>query len=146
MLKIVNNPLIQEYVGFDQEEYTAGALVFDGKCEASIVMKRDLRDGNTYRAYIDRYERYNSEIVKIAEALNPFGPANFQFRVDNEGIKVFEINARFSGTTPIRAMAGFNEVEMVMERLSTGLSIRQPDITPMTVLRYWEEMIIPKYN
>ena len=35
----------------------------------------------------------------MAEKLSPFGPVNFQFReVDGRAV-VFEINARFSGTT-----------------------------------------------
>ena len=39
--------VIQECVGTEHDEYTAGVLCFDGKCRASIVMRRDLRDGNT---------------------------------------------------------------------------------------------------
>src|SRR5262249_33737071 len=105
------NVIIQECVGTPDEEYTAGTLTFDGRCNASIVMRRELRDGNTYRAFADQYPELNRAVRVLAERLGPEGPANFQFRLDRDRAKVFEINARFSGTTPLRALVGFNEVE-----------------------------------
>ena len=140
-----DNVVVQECVGTDQDEYTAGALVFDGACEASIVMRRDLRDGNTYRAYVEPFPELNARIKELARALAPYGPANFQFRLDGQGQpKVFEINARFSGTTPFRMRAGFNEVEMVLLRLLRGEPIVQPPVEPMTILRYFTETVVPR--
>jgi carbamoyl-phosphate synthase large subunit len=43
--------LVQEFLSGAHGEYTAGTLTFEGRCEALIVMRRDLRDGNTYRAF-----------------------------------------------------------------------------------------------
>ena len=137
--------VIQECVSSDDQEYTAGTLVFDGSCDASIVMRRDLRDGNTYRAYVKAYPELDIQVRRMAEALGGYGPANFQFRVDTDGnAKVFEINARFSGTTPFRMRAGFNEVEMVLRRVLLDEPIRQPEIRPMTILRHFEETIVPE--
>jgi len=139
-----NNVVIQECVATDSEEYTAGALVFDGNCEASIVMRRDLRDGNTYRAYVDKFSELNEQVRQFARALAPHGPANFQFRLDKQGrAKVFEINARFSGTTPLRMHAGFNEVDMLMRRVLHGERLIQPIVRPMMILRYFTEQIVP---
>lgn len=139
-----DNVVIQECVATDAAEYTAGALVFDGRCEASIVMRRDLRDGNTYRAYVAAYPELDAQVGRMAEALSPHGPVNFQFRVDESGqAKVFEINGRFSGTTPFRMRAGFNEVEMTLRRLVNGEPVRQPAIRPMTILRHFEETVVP---
>lgn len=139
------NLVIQECVASATDEYTAGTLTFDGRCEASIVMRRDLRDGNTYRAYVDTFPELNAQVVRFAEALGAFGPANFQFRLDKDGnAKVFEINARFSGTTPLRMRAGFNEVELVLRRLVNGEPIVQPAIEPMTIVRWFTETIIPR--
>jgi carbamoyl-phosphate synthase large subunit len=139
----VKDPVIQECVATDSDEYTAGVLCFDGRCEGSIVMRRDLRDGNTYRAYVDHYPELNAMVQRMAEALNPYGPANFQFRLDRGKVKVFEINGRFSGTTPLRMRAGFNEVEMVLRRVVLGERIAQPEVQPMTILRYWTEVVVP---
>jgi carbamoyl-phosphate synthase large subunit len=143
-LETGNNVVVQECVGNDTDEFTAGTLTFEGRCEASIVMRRDLRDGNTYRAYVDSYPELDRQVRRFAEALGAYGPANFQFRVDANGnAKVFEINARFSGTTPLRMRAGFNEVEMVLRRLVCGEPIVQPEIKPMTIVRWFTETVIP---
>jgi carbamoyl-phosphate synthase large subunit len=136
--------VIQECVATERAEYTAGTLTFEGRCEASIVMRRDLRDGNTYRAYVEAFPELNVEMRRRAEALGPHGPANFQFRLDAQGrAKVFEINGRFSGTTPFRMRAGFNEVEMVLRRILFGEPIKQPSVQPMTILRHFTETVVP---
>ena len=42
------------------------------------------------------------------------GPLNLQGRLTDDGPKFFEMNARFTGITGLRAMMGFNEVEAVI--------------------------------
>ncbi len=136
--------VIQECVATERAEYTAGTLTFEGRCDATIVMRRDLRDGNTYRAYVDSFPELNEQVRRLAEALGAHGPANFQFRLDDRGnVKVFEINGRFSGTTPLRMRAGFNEVEMVLRRVLLGEAVTQPAVRPMTILRYFTETVVP---
>ena len=137
--------VVQECVGDPDSEYTASVLFFDGDVQASIVMRRDLRDGNTYRAYTGDYAELNEQVRSLGRALRPHGPANFQFRTDKQGEpRVFEINARFSGTTPLRAMAGFNEVEMCIRHLLFGTPIVQPEIRSGVILRYLDEMFVPQ--
>jgi len=139
----VEGPVIQECVGDDGAEYTAGTVTFDGVCYASIVMRRDLRDGNTYRAFVEDFPELNDVVRRWAEALGAHGPANFQFRIDREGrAKVFEINARFSGTTPLRHHAAFPEVDMVLRHVVLGERIEQPTVEPLTVLRHWSETLV----
>lgn len=135
--------LVQECVGTANVEYTASVLVFDGEPRASIVLRRDLRDGNTYRAYSEPSEALNAFTMRAGRTLRPYGPANFQFRTDRDGRpRVFEINARFSGTTPLRAMLGFNEVEMCLRRVLGGEEIRQPAIREATILRFQSEVLV----
>src|SRR5262249_4812811 len=78
----VQNPVIQQHLATADEEYTAGVLCFEGQVEASIVMRRDLRDGNTYRAYVEPFPELNAAVQEIGQRLAPHGPANFQFRLD----------------------------------------------------------------
>lgn len=135
--------VIQECVGTPEDEYTAGVLHLPGQPTVSIVMRRDLRDGNTYRAYAAEYPELNSQVQEMARALGPWGPVNFQFRLAaNKTAKTFEINARFSGTTPLRALAGFNEVEMLLRHLLRGEPIVQPPVRPVVVLRHWSETVV----
>lgn len=138
----ISNPVIQQYVGTKDTEYTAGTIYFDGECKASIVMRRELRDGNTFKAFVDEYPELNKQVQEFATALKAFGPANFQFRVENGIAKVFEINSRFSGTTPLRMHAGFNELEMVLKYLFYGTPITQPLVSKLIIMRHWEETVI----
>ena len=86
----------------------------------------------------------NDKISELGEALKPYGSVNFQFRLDGTQVKVFEINSRFSGTTPLRAHAGFNEVELCLRRVLWDEPIIQPQIEEMIILRHWSETIIRK--
>lgn len=55
-----------------------------------------------------------TDVEKLLPALVELGargPVNLQGRITNKGIKIFEINARFTGITGLRAALGFNEVE-----------------------------------
>jgi carbamoyl-phosphate synthase large subunit len=142
-IESLESPVIQECVGESGAEFTAGSLTFDGVCEAAIVMRRDLRDGNTYRAFAEPMPELEAQVRRWAEALGAHGPANFQFRLDADGVpKVFEINARFSGTTALRRHAGFPEVEMVLRHLVDGAPVVQPEIQPVTILRHWSETVV----
>ncbi|WP_046117186.1 ATP-grasp domain-containing protein [Ensifer aridi] len=134
--------VIQKYVGSEASEYTAGTLTFDGKCRATIVMRRDLRDGNTYRAFAEPFPALSRAMAQAADALGAYGPANFQFRLDDGVPRIFEINARFSGTTAVRIHAGFNEVEMCIRHLLFGKPVEQPEIMPVTILRHWSETVV----
>jgi carbamoyl-phosphate synthase large subunit len=134
--------VIQEYLPEQPGEFTAGCVGASGRISGVVVLRRDLRDGNTFRAYHDGTSRYEARIAEIATKLGVEGPSNFQFRVKQGEPVVFEINARFSGTTPLRAMFGFNEVEAIVENLLTGAPIEQPVLRAGTVLRVWSDIIV----
>jgi carbamoyl-phosphate synthase large subunit len=142
-LEIVNDPIIQECVGTDEEEYTAGVVVFDNIARSSIVMKRDLKDGNTSRACAEPYTEINNYLENVAEKLGVYGPVNFQYRTSGNKIKIFEINARFSGTTHFRTLSNVNEVEMCTDYLLNNKEIIQPEIKPVQIVRYEDETIVP---
>jgi carbamoyl-phosphate synthase large subunit len=138
--------VVQELAGPEEEEYTSSALVFDDVPSASIVMRRDLRDGNTHRAYVEAYPELNEFVRSAAAALAPFGPVNFQFRTNGDGRpRIFEINARFSGATPLRALAGFNEVDMCVRHLVRSEPISQPsELREGIILRPLGEQFVSK--
>jgi carbamoyl-phosphate synthase large subunit len=140
----VPNPVVQEAVASSRDEYTSGILVADGRAQAIVTMRRDLRDGNTYRAYVEPDSTFDPLLSEVAETLGGSGPLNFQFRVAQGVPKIFEINARFSGTTPFRAYAGFNEVDMLVQHVVNGEPILQPTLEPVVVLRYLDEMVITR--
>lgn len=51
------------------------------------------------------------------------GPLNLQGRITDDGLKLFEMNARFTGITGLRARLGFNEVEACIKHWATGQDI-----------------------
>ena len=127
-------PIIQEYVGNHEEEYTIGILYADkGKLLTSIAMKRLLTGGLSTKqtmiipktkkkyvissgisqGFIDDFKDIRKMAEKIARILEADGPINVQCRKTDQGIIPFEINPRFSGTTNARALLGHNEPDML---------------------------------
>jgi carbamoyl-phosphate synthase large subunit len=138
-----SNLTVQQYLPEELGEYTSGCIVVEGKCKSIVTLKRDLRDGNTYRTYRDALtSNYDDVIKKVAEKLNPDGPVNFQFRVINNEPVIFEINGRFSGTTPLRYFYGFNEVEALLKYHLFEESIESPVLKEGMVLRAWSDVFI----
>lgn len=143
-LEIVPNPVIQECVGSKNTEYTCGVIVLNNEVKESIVLRRDLKDGNTSTTYFSHsYPKIIKEYIEdISSKLDQFGVCNFQLRVDSSGIpKIFEINARHSGTTYIRALYGFNEVEYILEYILNHKLISFK-LEEGIVKRYFDEMFI----
>jgi carbamoyl-phosphate synthase large subunit len=90
---------------------------------------------------LGRFPKIRDQVTAIAEVLKPSGPCNMQFRVTPEGAFCLEINVRFSGTTPMRARLGFNEVESALRQFVLGEEPRDlPQITEGVVFRYWNEL------
>ncbi|MCL4216619.1 MAG: ATP-grasp domain-containing protein [Candidatus Hydrogenedentes bacterium] len=136
--------VVQESVGTADEEYTVGCFCDkDGKVRGAIAMKRTLSQGTTWRAEIGAYPEVRAEAMRIAACLAPEGPCNIQLRMSDRGPVCFEINVRFSGTTPIRARFGFNEVEAALRHLVFGEPAYDlPLITAGVALRYWNEIYV----
>ena len=136
--------VIQEYLGNTQQEYTAGCFSDHASVvRGALVMRRDLLEGTTYRAEAGAFPEVRHEAIRIAEALKPMGPSNIQLRVHGGRPVCFEINIRFSGTTPIRARLGFNDVEAALNHYVLGQSPADlPVITKGIALRYWNEAYV----
>lgn len=143
---VLSNPknlVIQEYLSDDIGEFTTGVMVTNGKCKAIVSLRRDLRDGNTYRTYRDKTtSEYDNYIKEIAEKLGVEGPCNFQYRIKNNKPIIFEINGRYSGTTPLRDFYGFNEVKSYLDFLLKGEEISQPKLKEGMVLRAFSDLFV----
>lgn len=133
------NLVAQEHV--DGDEYTCGTVNFHGRCHGVIVMRRVLRDGDTYKAFVVRDARIEETVRAAAEALRPHGACNFQLRLRDGRAVIFEINARCSGTTYCRTLAGFNEPLAIADFLLHG-RVPELNVRPLSVLRYWKEFVV----
>ena len=118
--------VVQELLGDAGSEYTAGCFTDrDGRVRGTITMRRDLLEGTTYRAVAGAFPEVRHEAERIAAALNPMGPCNVQMRISHGRPVCFEINVRFSGTTPVRAAWGSTTWR---PRCGTTFSANRPSI------------------
>ncbi len=140
--------IVQEYVGTVDSEYTVGVLSdMDGMLINSIAIRRMIMSGlsnrirvknRTGRAElgpilaissgvsqgdIGRFPEITGPCEKISRGLGVTGAVNIQCRFANDKVYVFEINPRFSGTTSLRAMVGYNEPDLLIRKHVLGEEI-----------------------
>jgi carbamoyl-phosphate synthase large subunit len=150
-------PVAQEYVDVDEGEFTVGVLSLpDGRVAGSIALRRalDAKLSVAYRGrgglvssgysqgYIGEFPDICSQAEQIAKAIESRGPINIQGRVRKGVLLPFEINPRFSASTYLRALAGFNEVDMMLRFLIAGDVPASPTIRPGWYLRSLTETYV----
>lgn len=136
--------VLQEQLGDADGEYTVACFADrEGRLRGTLAMKRELLDGTTLRATVVDEASVRDEAARIVSALEPLGPANVQLRLSHGRPVCFEINVRFSGTAPIRARLGFNDVEAALRHFVLGEQPHDlPLVTEGVALRYWNEIYI----
>ena len=142
---VTGNPdlVVQEHL--EGDEFKAGCLCDSaGEPTGIVTMRRDLREGTTFRAEVADFPEVRAYSEQIAKALGPAGPLNVQLRVVDGEPVAFECNVRFSGTTPLRTRLGFGEVEACLRHFVLGEPMPRCEARPGTVLRYWNEVYVPE--
>jgi len=106
----------------------------NGKIKRSIAMKRDLEKSLSQReVFFSKKSRKKLVISsgisqgtfgdfkeirefceRISDIVGAEGPLNIQCRKTSNGVIPFEINPRFSGTTSLRSLVGFNELDFLI--------------------------------
>ena len=135
--------MMQEFVGSDDEEYTASAF-FDknSSLKAFMVMKRQLsKQGFTEIAQTVEEPNLKEIIKELGEILKPIGATNFQFRKHNGHWKLLEINPRISSSTSLKTAFGYNECIMSVKYFLDNKEITQPRIKNGKAVRYTEDYI-----
>jgi carbamoyl-phosphate synthase large subunit len=135
--------IAQEYI--EGDEYTCGSVNLGGECKGVIVMRRILRDGDTYKCFSLTDSVIEDAVRRVMNTLKPFGACNVQLRMKNGKPYIFEINARCSGTTASRTLCGFNEPGMIADFLLRGIEPAYK-IEHRTVLRYWKELVVENHE
>lgn len=141
LLSAYSEFVIQEYVGTPDCEYTVGVLMdMDGHLLNSIALRRNILSSLSNRLKVENHTKKRDlgdilalssgisqgeigpfpEVTKpceeVALSLGARGPLNIQCRLVNNRAYIFEINPRFSGTTSLRAMVGFNEPDLLIRK------------------------------
>lgn len=147
----------QEYVSHENGEFTVGVLSdAAGEIEGVIALKRVfpaklsimasgrdfLISSGVSQGHIGLYKDVCDVAVEIARKFQSRGPFNVQGRVDAHGrFLPFEINPRFSASTYLRTLAGFNEVDHFIA-MRLGLPVKGLAIKPGWYLRGVTEEIV----
>jgi len=161
--------MVQEYVGDAASEYTVGVLHdLDGNFLNSIAVHRrlDLQlsvrqsarndsgcpefgdeliiSSGVSQGTVGTFPEVTHTCEAIARALDARGPINVQCRLVDGEVVVFEINPRFSGTTSLRAMVGYNEPDVLIRRHLLGESVPERfPYRPAMILRSLREWVVP---
>ncbi|EKV26037.1 hypothetical protein C882_3324 [Caenispirillum salinarum AK4] len=135
--------VIQECLLPDDQEYTVGLYrTREGRTVASTVILRNLNFGLTYKGVLSPHPAIESYAAEVAAALGAVGSVNVQLRLTARGPVAFEVNPRFSSTTPIRAHFGANEPELAIRELVLGEDPAPVAARPGAVLRHWSEQYL----
>lgn len=141
LLHIYSQFIIQEYVGNANGEYTVGVLSdMEGNLINSIAVKKNILGGLSNRLKVK--SKFNDELLVIsngisqgeigkfpivtqqcelvAQKLGSTSAINIQCRLVDDKCYIFEINPRFSGTTSLRAMVGYNEPDVLVRKYILG--------------------------
>lgn len=149
---------LQEYIPAT-DEFTVGVLsASDGQVLASIALKRSLGPKLCYslrygdrvissgwsQGLIDAFPSVCSQAEQIATALGSTWALNIQGRLAADGtFYPFEINPRHSGTTYLRALAGFNEPHILLQRYLRNNIVLPGPLQPGYYLRAFREKYLP---
>ncbi|MBK9575100.1 MAG: ATP-grasp domain-containing protein [Rhodoferax sp.] len=160
--------LVQEYVGRVDQEFTVGVL-FDGggRLINSIALNRFILTSLSNRlrvpnrtsrtdlgpvlgvssgvsqGRVDDFPEVRAYCERVGLALGAKYAINVQCRLVDGQPMIFEINPRFSGTSSIRAMLGFNEPDLLIRKHVLGEDLQsRPSYRYGTVLRGLKEILV----
>jgi carbamoyl-phosphate synthase large subunit len=148
-------PLVQGFIDEEQGEFSIGLFAANGH-ETAIAFRRRLgRTGSSWFAETVDDAEVLTYARDIARASRLRGSANVQVRKSSKGVRLLEINARFSSLAPARAWAGFRDLEWSVA-LALGRTPEFPSegYRPLRFQRFIHEMVdsgsgfapVPEWN
>ncbi|MGD8331256.1 MAG: ATP-grasp domain-containing protein [Acidobacteriota bacterium] len=169
LLAVTTEVIVEEYVGTVDSEFTVAVLHdMEGELIHSIAIRRALLGGISNRIKVPNrtgradlgevlaissgisqgrigdFPQVRQACERLAEGLDSRGPLNIQCRWHEDELVVFEINPRFSGTSALRALAGFNEPDLLIRMQVLGEAIERGFAHAYgTVVRGLSEVFFP---
>lgn len=135
--------VVQECLLPADQEYTVGVYrCRKGNIAAATTIWRELDFGLTYKGIVLPDETIESYAIRVTEAVGAFASCNIQLRLTGRGPVAFEVNPRFSSTTPVRAHFGVNEPEMAIREYVLGEDLTRVQARPGGMLRSWTELYL----
>lgn len=140
-------PMLQRVITIPSSEldreFTCSILKTpDGKILGPFMARRTILAGTSQHVEVAHFDQLSELLLSIGKAMDVTGPLNVQLMLSENGPVPFEFNARFSGTTAIRAHFGFNEPELALKTFFYGEDISNPIIRSGIAMRYYEEVFV----
>jgi carbamoyl-phosphate synthase large subunit len=104
-----NEWVIEELLNKNSDEYTC-AIIRIKDLKKIIIFNRKLHKlGHTM--FADQFEdkAIETDLLTIADKINLNGVINIQFKIQDNQIKIFDINPRISSTVKMRDLLGFKD-------------------------------------
>ncbi len=137
----VVEPLLQELLLPDLEEYTVGVYKSPRSgYVGQIALRRELAAGVTYKAEVARDPEIEAACRSVVESFDIWGPINLQLRKTALGVRIFEINLRFSSSVVMQSCFGFNSPELALRDVVLEEPLTTPEIRSGYAIRYWDEI------
>jgi carbamoyl-phosphate synthase large subunit len=133
------------------DEYSTEIIVSrDGEIVNSLSNWRKMDDGVPSVAKIEPYNDIRAACEDVVKNLDVLGPVNLQARVTEEGPAFFEVNTRFTGSTAVRCVAGFNGPDTMVRNLVLNEDVDRSylEFENLVEMRYKDEVYISEeeYN
>jgi len=130
--QLLSKPIIQEYIGQMENNFQEFTCSFfktkQLKTLGPFLGKRSLKFGTSWIFKNIKNNALNKLIIKISKLDEFEGSINVQLRFHKNKFIPFEINPRYSGTTILRSLQGFNEPEMYIKNFLLNKKIINPKI------------------
>jgi carbamoyl-phosphate synthase large subunit len=119
-------PLVQDYIDEDEGEFSVG-LFSCATFSTVVAFRRQLGYGGAswYADNLDQDVEVLEYCRAVAEASGLQGSCNVQVRKSSRGVRLLEINPRFSSLVAARAACGFRDLEW-----SLKMALKTPFSTP----------------
>lgn len=158
LLQTSEKIIAQQYMPLDEGEFTIGVLslpdqsiigcvvmkrIFSSKLSISFKSSVGLISSGYSQGFIGNFPKLEKQAIAIAKEIGSQGPINIQARVLNGELMPFEINPRFSASTYLRTLAGFNEIDFFLRNLIFDTKDFPYRIQEGYYLRSFEETYIP---
>jgi carbamoyl-phosphate synthase large subunit len=140
-------PMLQRMIDLPSSElnteYTCSIFKTpSGRLVGPFTARRTVRGGTSWHIEVARFEVLHEVLLSIGREMDFTGSLNVQLMLTADGPVPFELNARFSGTTAVRAHFGFNEPDMALRSFFYGEEFPDPIIGTGVAMRYHEEVFI----
>ena len=149
LIKLIKFPIIQEkLIPVNSDKYNEFTCSFftqnNGDILGPFLARRSLKFGTSWQIKSEQKNKEVKNLVnKISKKINKLGSFNIQLINTKKGPIPFEFNARFSGTTSVRAKMGFNEPEFFIKNyLSKKIQNNSLKIKNGISFRYISEKFI----